>query len=247
MIEVNPNTGVKVVVDPIEVISTEKVLVKVQPGCLWTELVQDGRQVGAVIHGPAEYAFDAIAETEEGALGKSFRGDMGGFKIYVGGTDLHGSSRDASHEDLLTRDFSSAETFIESSGGALGLHDMHHDSNVRSSGGPGEGVVIWSDDGVKKNVITAKGDSQVLVRDKTVYTLSEGKYVMVEKGLRGNTKSSRIVIGGPGGKRLIIDGGKILEPEELRDLGPRIAREVKESLKDLKFRTGRRRREDVPR
>ncbi len=239
MIEVNPNNGVKVVVDPIEVISTEKVLVKVQPDCLWTELVQDGRRIGAVIHGPAEYAFDAIAETEEGALGKSFRGDMGGYKIYVGGTDLHGSSRTASHEDILTSEFSSAEAFIESSGGALGLHNMHHDSNVRSSGGPGEGVVIWSDDGVKKNVITAKGDSQVLVRDKTVYTLSEGKYVMVDDG--------RVSIRGPGGKRLVIDRGEILEPEELRDLGPRIAREVKESLKDLKFTTRRRRREDVPR
>jgi len=239
MIEVNPNTGVKVVVDPIEVISTEKVLVKIQPGCLWTELVQDGRQIGAVIHGPAEYAFDAIAETEEGALGKSFRGDMEGFKIYVGGTDLHGSSRTASHEDILTSEFSSAEAFIESSSGALGLHNMHHDSNVRSSGSPGEGVVIWSDDGVKKNVITAKGDSQVLVKDKTVYTLNEGKYVMVDDG--------RISIRGPGGKRLVIDRGEILEPEELRDLGPRIAMEVKESLKDLKFTTRRRRREDVPR
>ena len=84
---------------------------------------------------------------------------MGGFKIYVGGTDLHGSSRTASHEELRTRDFSSVEAFIEGAGGALGLHNMHHDSNVSSSGGPGEGVVIWSDDGVKKNVITAKGDS----------------------------------------------------------------------------------------
>lgn len=235
MIEVNPNTGVKVVVDPIEVISTEKVLVKVQPGCLWTELVQDGGQVGAVIHGPAEYAFDAIAETEEGALGRSFRGDMGGYKIYVGGTDLHGSSRTASHEDILTSEFCSAEAFIESSSGALGLHDMNHDSNVGSSGGPGEGVVIWSDDGVKKNVITAKGDSQVLVKDKTVYTLSDGKYVMVEDG--------RVSIKGPGGKRLVIDRGEIVAPEELRDLGPRIAREVKDSLKDMKF-TMRRRRED---
>ena len=116
---------------------------------------------------------------------------------------------------------------------------MHHDSNVESSGGSGEGVVIWSDDGVKKNVITAEGDSQVLVRDKTVYTLSEGKYVMVDDG--------RVSIRGPGGKRLVIDRGEILEPEELRDLGPRIAREVKESLKDLKLTTRRRRREDVPR
>lgn len=239
MIEVNPNTGVKVVVDPIEVISTEKVLVKIQPGCLWTELVQDGRQIGAVIHGPAEYAFDAIAETEEGALGKSFRGDMGGFKIYVGGTDLHGSSREASHEELLTRDFSSSEAFIESAGGALGLHNMHHDSDIKSSGSPGEGVVIWSDDGVKKNVITAKGDSLVLVKDKTVYTLSDESYVMVENG--------KVSIRGPRGRRLVIDERGIRQPEELRDLGPRIAREVKESLQDLKFTMRRRRREDVPR
>ena len=237
MIEVNPSAGVNVVVDPIEVISTEKVLVKVHPGCLWTELEQDGRQVGAVVHGTAEYAFDAIAETEEGALGKSFRGDMGGFKIYVGGTDLHGSSRAASHEELLTRDFSSIKAFIEDAGGALGLHNMHHDSNVRSSGSPGEGVVIWSDDGVKKNVITAKGDSQVLVKDKTVYTLSDESYVMVDDG--------KVSIRGPGGKRLVIDRGEIVEPEELRDLGPRIAKEVKESLKDLKFTMRRRRREDV--
>lgn len=239
MIEVNPHAEVKVVEVPIEVISTEKVLVKIQSGCLWTELMQDGRQVGAVIHGPAEYAFDAIAETEEGALGKSFRGDMGGFKVYVGGTDLQGSSRAASHEGILTSEFPSIEAFIEAAGGALGLHNMHHDSNVRSSGGPGEGVVIWSDDGVKKNVITANGDSQVLVKDKTVYTLSDDKYVMIDDG--------RVSIKGPGGKRLVIDRGEIVEPEELRDLGPRIAREVKESLKDLKFTTRRRRREDVPR
>jgi hypothetical protein len=234
MIEVNSHAGVMVVVDPIEVISTEKVLVKVHPGCLWTELVQDGRQVGAVIQGPAEYAFDAIAETEEGALGKSFRGDLGGFKIYVGGSDLQGSSRAASHQDLLARNFPSAEAFIESSGGALGLHEVHHDSSVSFSGGSGEGVVIWSDDGVKKNVITAKGDSQVLVKDKTVYTISEDKYVMVDDG--------RVSIKGPGGKRLVIDGGEIIEPEELRDLGPRIAEEVADSLKDLKFSMKRRRR-----
>ncbi|MBC8498182.1 hypothetical protein ISS40_01340 [Candidatus Bathyarchaeota archaeon] len=239
MIEVNPHAGVKVVVDPIEVISTEKVLVKVQPGCLWTELMQDGRHVGAVIQGPAEYAFDAIAETEEGALGKSFRGDMGGFKIYVGGTDLQGSSRAASHEEFLTRDFSSAEDFIEGVCGALGLHNLHNDSNVSSSGGLGEGVVIWSDDGVKKNVITAKGGSQVLVKDKTVYTLSDESYVMVDDG--------RVSIRGPGGKRLVIDEGGIIEPEELRNLGPRIAKEVADSLKDLKSTMRRRRREDVPR
>jgi hypothetical protein len=236
MIEVNTSVGVKVVVDPVEVISTEKVLVKVHPGCLWAGLMQDGGQVGAVIHGPAEYAFDAIAETEEGAMGRSFRGDLGGFKIYVGGSDLHGSSRAASNEDLLARGFSSAEAFIKGSGGALGLHDIHHDSNVRSSGGPGEGVVIWSDDGMKKNVITAKGDSQVLVKDKTVYTLSDDKYVMVDDG--------RVSIRGSGGKRLVIDRGGIVEPEELRDLGPRIAREVKHSLKDLKFNIRRRRVDD---
>ena len=237
MIAVNPSEVVKVVVEPIEVISTEKVLVKVHPGCLWMELAQDGKQVGAVIHGPAEYAFDAIAETDEGALGKSFRGDLGGFKIYVGGSDLHGASRAASHEDLLTRDFSSAEAFIEGAKGALGLHNLNFDSNVRSSGGPGEGVVIWSDDGVKKNVITAKEGSLVLVKDKTVYTLSDDKYVMVDDG--------RVSIMGPRGKRLVIDRGEIVEPEELRDLGPRIAREVKESLKDLKFSMKRRRRDDV--
>ncbi|MBA7667291.1 hypothetical protein ES703_75378 [subsurface metagenome] len=164
MIEVNPNTGVKVVVDPIEVISTEKVLVKVQPGCLWTELVQDGRRIGAVIHGPAEYAFDAIAETEEGALGKSFRGDMGGYKIYVGGTDLHGSSRTASHEDILTSEFSSAEAFIESSGGALGLHNMHHDSNVESSGGPGEGVVIETNAALVQGIFGIGGENHGKIR-----------------------------------------------------------------------------------
>ena len=239
MIEVNSHAEVKVVEAPIEVISTEKVLVKVQSGCLWTELVQDGRRIGAVIHGPAEYAFDAIAETEEGALGKSFRGDMGGFKIYVGGTGLHGSSREASHEELLTRDFSSSEAFIEGAGGALGLHNMHHDSDIKSSGSPGEGVVIWSDDGVKKNVITANWDSLVLVKDKTVYTLSDESYVMVENG--------KVSIRGPRGRRLVIDEGGIRQPEELRDLGPRIAREVKESLQDLKFTMRRRRREDVPR
>jgi len=237
MIAVNPSDGVKVVVEPIEVISTEKVLVKVHPGCLWMELTQDGKQVGAVIHGPAEYAFDAIAETDEGALGKSFRGDLVGFKIYVGGSDLHGASRAASHEELLTSDFPNTEAFIEGAKGALGLHNLNFDSDIRSSGVPGEGAVIWSDDGVKKNVITAKGNSQVFVRDKTVYTLSDDKYVMIDDG--------RVSIMGPRGKKLVIDRGGIVEPEELRDLGPRIAREVKDSLRGLKF-TMRSRREDDP-
>ncbi|TRO46854.1 hypothetical protein E2P65_05205, partial [Candidatus Bathyarchaeota archaeon] len=212
MIEIDPREGVKVVVDPVEVISTEKVLVKVHPGCVWTELTRDGEQIGAVIHGPAEYAFDAIAETDEGAIGKSFRGDLVGFKIYVGGSDLRGSSRAASREELLTRDFPNIEAFIEGATGALGLHSMNFDSEIRSSGGTGEGVVIWSDDGVKKNVITAKGSSQVFVKDKTVYTLSDDKYVMVDDG--------RVSIIGPRGKKLIIDKGGIVEPEELRDIGP---------------------------
>ena len=79
----------------------------------------------------------------------------------------------------------------------------------------------------------------MLVKDKTVYTLSEESYVMVENG--------KVSIRGPGGKRLVIDEGVIRQPEELRDLGPRIAKEVKDSLKDLKFSMRRRRREDFPR
>ena len=237
MIEVDPHAEVRVLVDPIEVISTEKVLVRIHPGCIWVELMQDGKQIGVVIHGHAEYAFDAIAETKEGALGKSFRGDLDGFMIYVGGSDLHTSSRAASQEEVLTRDFSSPEAFIEGAGGALGFHRLNHDSDVRSSGGQGEGVVLWSDDGVKKNVITAKGSNQVLVKGKTVYTLSDDKYVMVDDG--------RVSIKGPGGKRLLIDRGQILEPEELRDLGPRVAREVKGALKDLKFSMRERREDDL--
>ena len=237
MIEVRTQAGVNVVEAPIEVISTEKVLVRVQPGSLWAELAQDGRQVGAVIHGPAEYAFDAIVETEEGALGKSFRGEIEEYKIYMGGTDLQAQSGTASQEELLARGFPSAEAFINGAGESLGLHNIRNDGHISSAGGPGEGVVLWSDDGVKKNVITAKGRSQVLVKDKTVYTLSDDNYVMVDDG--------RVSIKGPGGKRLLIDRGEILEPGELRDLGPRIAREVKDAMRDLKFSTRRRREGDL--
>ena len=238
MIDVNSGLGVKVVMDPVEVISTEKVLLKVQPGCLWTELVRDGRQVGAVIHGSAEYVFDAIAETEEGALGRSFRGEIAGYKIYVGGSDLHGSSRAASHEEILTSEFSNAEAFIEGAREALGLINLNYDNNISSPGGSGEGIVIWSDNGVKKNIITSKGDSHVFVKDKTVYTLSDEKYVMID--------DDRVSIRSPGGKELIIDRGEIIEPEELRNLGPRIAKEVSDSLKDLKFSMKWRRRGDIP-
>ena len=56
----------------------------------------------------------------------------------------------------------------------------------------------------------------------------------------------KVSIRGPGGKRLLIDRGEVIMPEELRDLGPRIAKEVKDSLKDLKF-SMRERKEAVPR
>ena len=71
--------------------------------------------------------------------------------------------------------------------------------------------------------------------DKTVYTLTKNSFVMVDDG--------KVSIMGPGRKRLLIDKDGIKEPEELRSLGPRIAKEVAESLKDLKLRRRSEKRE----
>jgi hypothetical protein len=225
-IELGPE--IYVLSEPVEIISQEKALVTTHSGCIWTEVQDSDNAIGAVIVGSANYAFDAIAETEEGATGKSFKGSMPGIKLYMGGTSLLEQSKLARPEHLSMHGFTVAQEFLDVASSSLDLHNVHvGDKHSEPFFKPREGIVLWSEDGERKNVLSAKGQNQVLVIDKTVYTLTKDSFVMVDDG--------KITIMGPGRKRLLIDEGGIKEPEELRNLGPRIAREVAESLKNLKL------------
>lgn len=200
--------------EEFHLMDTEKVLVTLRPGVVWSYLKQDDRNIGIAFHGPSRFAVDAIVETEYGATGDSVAAELDGIQLYFGLPAVEGISDTAEAYDLSEYGYSSIEDFhakIEKK-----LHGNQKDGRNKFDVEGDAGILIGEDEHHKKVVLVAKEDSTVFTYDKRVFVVGGDNLVSVA--------GSRISIGGPDRETLIIDKDGIKGLEELSAIGPAISR-----------------------
>lgn len=208
--------------EAVELVSTDKCLATIDPGSLWAKVSEDGRETGAIILGEGRYAVDAIVETRDGATGKSFKGNLSGFKLYLGKTDLIASSRAASTEEIQSK-AQSQQGFAESAQAFLNGQDVRRGSEGRNvSPIPRQGFLLWGGEDGKSNVLFADGHRVGYVHGGDVYIAHGKKTVFVRDG--------SVIVADRRGMHVHIDKGHILEPRILKDFGRTVDRSPRHSF-----------------
>ncbi len=200
--------------EEFRLMDTEKVLVTLRPGVVWSYLKQDDRNIGVAFHGPSRFAVDAIVETEYGATGESVAAELDGIQLYFGLPTIDTISDVAEDYDITDYGYSSIEEFhaeIEKK-----LHGNQKDRHNKFDVEGDAGILIGEDEHHKKVILVAKEDSTVFTYDRRVFVVGGKSLVSVE--------GSRISIGGPDRETLIIDKDGIKGLEELNAIGPAISR-----------------------
>jgi len=195
----------------VELVSTDKCLATIDPGSLWAKVSEDGKETGAVVLGGGVYVVDAIVETGNGATGRSFKGSLTGFKLYLGKTDLNSSSRIASGEEIESQGHSQ-QGFTESAQAFLDTQIKGRRSEARNiSPIPGQGFLQWEGEDGKSNVLFADGHRVGYIHGGDVYVAHGKKTVFVKDG--------SVIVADRRGMHVHIDKGHILEPRILQDFG----------------------------
>jgi len=221
-------TGVRVTYKTLDLISSSKILARLDAGCLWTEVLEEDRRVGAIIAGPSDYAVDAIFETDDGAVGRSFKGQIEGPKLYIGGSDLPAVSRTPSIEELRKHGYETEAAFIEAAGQSLQQYDWRYSGglNIRTVPGSGEGFLFWKDGLGEQNIIFIDRERTGFITKGEVFLVSDRDCLYVGE--------KTVMVEGKHGRRILIAKGEIREPRILRDLGPMISDAVHDSLSEFK-------------
>lgn len=217
--------------DEFRLMDTEKVLVTLRPGVVWSYLKQEDRTIGIAFHGSSRFAVDAIVETEYGATGDSVAAELEGVQLFFGLPDIEAVSDIAEDYDLTDYGYSSIGDFHRAIEKKLDGHRKGRDSKYDIEGNAG--ILLGEDEHHKKVILVVKDDSTVFTYDKRVFVIGSDNMVSVD--------GSRISIGGSDRETLIIDKHGIKGLEELNAIGPAIsramssvARSIPKVTKDLK-------------
>ncbi len=208
---------VMVTTEPYLPISTDKAIIEMDLGCVWSYVTLDDRRVGIVFAGPARFVVDAIAETRAGAVGKSESGDLKGVQLLFYKPDIEGHSKTAEDEDLSGAGFRGKDEFLAEAAPLLGQHDQES-VNFEPDGK----ILIGRDESETKIVLVVKEDELVLTYGKRVYVVSENK--MVSVGDEG------VSVRGSNGKEILLTKKGIKGLEELENLGERIGGQVERAV-----------------
>jgi hypothetical protein len=212
-------------------ISSERVVVELNPGCVWIPLLLKDERVGIAFTGSSHFAVDAITETDEGAMGESVSGTFGGIQIYLGQSDPASGSRTASQDDIrptgyvdLTDLVNAAKMTIERE-----LNRSRFGRDVRNGD-----VLVGKDSESKSMVLLLRGDNMVFTYDKLVYVVSDDGMITVgKKGL---------AVSGRHGRALIVSkDGKFRGLDCLDSLPDLMESAVCRAIGDISGRRGRRR------
>jgi len=159
----------------------KKALVTLEPGCAWVYLKEDNERIGVAFAGPSHFAVDAITETDQGAIGESMSGSLGGVQVYIGKVDLDNVSKTGSFETLAQVGYDNVESLhhdIESKIGRISGKDKHERIKLDSDGN----IFLGMDEQEKKVLLVTKKDDLVFTYDKRVFVIGEdGKHVSITK------------------------------------------------------------------
>jgi len=210
-------------------VNHKKALVTLEPSCAWVYLKEDSERIGVAFAGPSHFAVDAITETDQGAIGESIAGSLGGVQVYIGKVKLDNASRTGSSETLARVGYNSVESFhhdIESKIGPINGKDEHERIKLESDGN----IFLGMDTQEKRVLLVTKEDDLVFTYDKRVFVVGEdGKHVSI-------TKEGVAVIE-PNGRSIVIgrDGIRGLDGlEHLANFGDTIASAVHAGMHGFK-------------
>ena len=198
MKNLKPDTDVMVVTQEYDIISHEKAFVKMEAGCVWVYLLEDGKRVGIAYGGPSRFAVDAIAETDMGAMGESVADSLEGISLFIGTTSLENISKTASSSDLQTTGFNDVSAFTEAIEAVMEEHFKGENKRTKIDNKK-DAKIFFGIDREKTKVLLVLSEAKGLVftHGKRVYVVGDDNMVSVSK--------SGVVITGKDGKQLIVN------------------------------------------
>jgi len=227
MKRITPDSNVMVTTQEIDIISHEKAYVRMDTGCIWVYLLQDGVRVGVAFVGPSSFAVDAIAETEMGAMGESISGTLSGIQLFIGATSLENISKGADVSDTQRQGYSDHETFTKKVESAIEDH-MNGEKKKIDIDSSRDSKILFGTDSNQKRLLLVLSEKEGLVftYDKAVFVLGDDTLVSVSK--------SGVVVSNKDGKQIIVGKGGVVGLDNFLDIGPMITKSMTSAMRGLK-------------
>ncbi|MHA2025303.1 MAG: hypothetical protein ACW98U_05310 [Candidatus Thorarchaeota archaeon] len=222
-----PDGNVMVTTQEIEIISHEKAYVRLDAGCVWSYLLEDGKRVGVAFSGPSKFAVDAIAETKMGAIGESVKGTLVGVQLFIGTTSLENVSKSADISDLQNQEYNNTDDFFKAVESTI--EDLVNGKDTKTKfDRKKETWIFFGKDGSEKKVLLVLSSEKglVFIHDKLVHVVGDDNLVSVSK--------SGVVVSNSDGKQLIVNKDGIVGLDSLVDIGPIVTRSVAGAMEGLK-------------
>jgi hypothetical protein len=227
MNRIRPDENVMITTEQHDLISHEKAYVRLEAGCLWTHLLDDGVRVGIAFMGPSRFAVDAIAETKMGAMGESITGSLLGVQLYVGVSSLENISKGADISDLEKHGFHDSQSFVVEIETAIKGH-FNGDHGRSKLDKKEQSQLFFGRDGHETKLLLVLSERKGLVftYGKQVFVLGEDNVVSVSK--------SGVIVSDRHGRQIVVGKGGIHGVDNFLDIGPIVTESVTEALKELK-------------
>lgn len=222
-----PDSTVMVTTQEIEIISHEKAYVRLEAGCVWSSLLEDGARIGVAFSGPSRFAVDAIAETKIGAIGESVTGTLVGVQLFIGPSSLENISKSADNSDLQNQEYSNADAFTKAVDSTIEDLVNNKDTKTRFDIKK-ETWIFFGKDSSEKKILLVLSEKKglVFIYGKLVHVVGDDNLVSVSK--------SGVVVSNSDGKQLIVNKDGIIGLDSCVDIGPIVTRSVAGVMKGLK-------------
>ncbi len=227
MKKLTPDSNVMVTNQEIEIISHEQAYVKLEAGCVWTYLLEDGVRVGVAFSGPSRFAVDAIAETKMGAMGESVTGTLVGVQLFIGVTSLENISKSADISDIQNQEHSNADDFTKAVESVI--EDLVNGKDTQTKiDNKKDTWIFFGKDSEKTKILLVLSEKKglVFIYGKMVHVVGDDNLVSVSK--------SGVVVSNSDGKQIIVGKAGIQGLDNFLDIGPIVTRSVAGALKGLK-------------
>lgn len=163
----------------VYLLESEKALIELDTGCVWSKVMTDDLPVGIIFIGPSRVAVDAFTETPDGVVGHTVDTTLNGLQLFLGDSSvLTAVSRDATSNDVQGVGFDSTKSLIEAAQSLIG--DMHANKFQKSH--TDGSILVGQDQSEKRMVLVVGSGKLVLVYDDATTVLSKGRLVTLNHG-----------------------------------------------------------------
>ena len=177
MVNIKPDESVKTIAENVQLIDSEKVILELQLGTLWTHLRQDDEVIGIAFQGPTRFVVDAITHTPSGAMGRSIHPELKGIQIVLGEFDLASYSTDVTESEFTNLNLSGSEEFHES---ILARLEKWNTYNNKIDRRDRLGKLFFGWDSHDQSILlVVKDDELVFTYNKRVTVLGKDNHVAV--------------------------------------------------------------------